>query len=238
MSRLNKNNDMLNIFTKLTLIFYQFAVTVMYFKPLVIILIFAMLSVSCSTINFATEPDFTKRDYSKFNYYLAKNSSKIILLNEEELSVHYANVKGDSLYYCAENDTLSIPLANVEKVVIKNWFGAIAEGFFLGLGTTILSAYIYIRLACDGSDFGAAFAAGSVGLLVGIFTLVLVVIYGGKSEYIFNQLNNNSNENGLSDEVKIRQMENFKKQIEYFEEKAKRDSTYLGTNWLAIFISK
>jgi hypothetical protein len=33
-------------------------------------------------------------------------------------------------------------------------------------------------------------------------------------------------------------MENFKKQIEYFEEKAKRDSTYLGTNWLAIFISK
>lgn len=192
------------------------------FKSLVLILIFAKLSVSCSTINFATQPDIAKRDYSKFNYYCSKNSSKIIFLNGDNLSVNYANVKGDSLFYCAEYDTLSSPLTVVEKVVIKHWIGAIAEGFFLGFGTSILSAFIFVRLAGAGDDLGTALVGASVGILVGFATLVFGIIYGGKSEYIFNDANYNYGD------VNFRKEQNFKKQIEYFKEKAKRDSTNLG----------
>ncbi|PIQ09811.1 MAG: hypothetical protein COW71_04840 [Ignavibacteriales bacterium CG18_big_fil_WC_8_21_14_2_50_31_20] len=195
----------------------------MSYKIITMILIISILTISCSATNFATQKDIAKRDYSKFNYYCAKNSSKIIFLNGDDLSVNYANVKGDSLYYCAENDTLSSPLTVVKKVVIKHWIGAIAEGFFLGFGTTILSALIFVKLAGDGGDLGAALVGASVGLLVGIFTLVFGIIYGGKSEYIFNDVNHEK------EEVKFRQMENYKKQIKYFEEKAKLDSTNLGS---------
>lgn len=183
------------------------------FKSLVLILIFAIFTMSCSTINLTTNKDASPIDYSNFNHYCSRNSSKIIFLNGDDLSVNYANVKGDSLYYCAENDTLSIPLADVEKVVIKHWIGAIAEGFFLGFGTTILSAFIFVKLAGVGGDIGPAFVGASVGLLVGFVTFVLGIIYGGKSEYIFNNKAN------------YERIEYYKN---YHKIKAKRDSTNLG----------
>ena len=200
------------------------------FKSLVLILIFAILSVSCSTINFSTQPDVTKRNYSNFNYYCSKQSSKIIFLNGENISVKYANIKGDSLYYCAENDTLSSPINVVEKVVIKRWIGAIAEGFFLGLATTIFTAFIFIKLASGEGDLGAALVGISVGLLAGFVTLILGIIHGGKSEYIFNGDYVEFDEtNEINEEVRIRMLENYKKQIKYFEEKTKQDSTNLGS---------
>ena len=182
------------------------------FKLLVLILIFAIFTMSCSTINLTTNKDASPIDYSNFNHYCSRNSSKIIFMNGDDLSVNYANVKGDSLYYCAENDTLSSPLTVVEKVVIKHWIGAIAEGFFLGFGTTILSGAIASKAA--GGGFGGALFGASVGLIVGFVTLVFGIIFGGKSEYIFN------------DKANYEQIEYYKN---YHKIKAERDSTNLGS---------
>jgi len=135
MSRLKLHADKFLLFIILLQIFYQFIETVMGFKSLVLILIFAILSVSCSTINFATEPNVGNRDYSMFNYLASKHNSTIFLLNGDDIEAEYVFVKNDSLHYVAVLDTLSVPLTTIERVEISQLGKKIASGFFMGIVT-------------------------------------------------------------------------------------------------------
>ena len=222
MSRLKLHADKFLLFIILLQIFYQFIETVMGFKSLVLILIFAILSVSCSTINFATQQDIAKRDYSMFNYLGSKHNSKIFLLNGEEIAAEYVFVKNDSLYYVAVLDTLSVPLTTIERVEISQLGKNIAYGLIVGVLSFIVSSVALSKVIVLDGGFGniltIPFAAG-----LGVAGLILGLNYGGKSEYIFHEVNHKN------DEVKIRQMENYKKRIEYFKEKAKQDSTNLDS---------
>lgn len=206
------------------------------FKSLVLILIFAILSASCSAINFATQPDFTKRDYGMFNYLGSKHNSKIIFLNGDEIDAEYVFVKNDSLYYVAIQDTLSNPLTDIEKVEISQLGIKIATGIFMGTITFFVSGFSAgaIYSAIHGDSLSVLFIGIIVGSLLGLAALVLGTIYYGESGYIFNEVHDKKDENhekginNIDEEVRLRQMENYKKQIKYFEEKAKRDSTNLG----------
>jgi len=212
MSRLKLHADKFLLFIILLQIFYQFIETVMGFKSLVLILIFAILSVSCSTINFATEPNVGNRDYSMFNYLASKHNSTIFLLNGDDIEAEYVFVKNDSLHYVAVLDTLSVPLTTIERVEISQLGKKIASGFFMGIVTFFVSGFS--AGAIYGDSLGGLLVGLTIGSALGLVALVLGTIYYGETEYIFN------------DKANYEQIEYYKN---YHKIKAERDSTNLGS---------
>lgn len=158
------------------------------YKALLFILIISLLSISCSAINYSNQPNNSDRDYSTFNRLGAKHSSKIILLDDEIFATNFVRAEGDSLHYYFSSDTLSVPLSSVEKVMIKRWAVGIVSGLVAGTVVMLISGYAITQL--NGGDFGASLLGAGSGLLLGLTTLILGIIYGGNSEYIFNKKTN------------------------------------------------
>jgi hypothetical protein len=175
------------------------------FKSLIMILIISILSISCSTVNFTSQPDVTTRDYSRLNYLGSKHNSKIFLLDGEDISTKYIFVNGDSLFYKSSQDTLSIPLMDIEKVEQKNWTLAGGNALVFGLGASLVT---FTLMKDDAESPGLGFVVLGYAALVGLSAFVLGIIYGGENEYIFNDKNDYE-------------------QIEYLKEQARRDSTNL-----------
>lgn len=63
------------------------------FKILVSFLILALVLMSCSSINFIDQPDYSKRDYHEFNSYGSEYSSIIYLLDDSEIKTEYVFAK-------------------------------------------------------------------------------------------------------------------------------------------------
>jgi len=179
------------------------------FKPLVIILIFAMLSVSCSTINFATKPDLSEKYYIMLNDSGKKYPSIISLISGEIIKSNYVDIQNDVLKFENKNDTLSVPINQIEKIVIKRGVVALVSGLGLALISFVLATKIAFNNSAD-IDSSIKF-----GVISSISSFIFGVGFCGDTEYIFN---GNAN---------YEQSEYYKN---YQKIKAKRDTINLGTN--------
>ena len=158
------------------------------FKSLVLILIISTISMSCSAVNYSTQPNSSERDYELFNNLGSKNSSRIYLLSDEEISTKYVFAKNDSLYYATLQDTLSIPIADIERVKNKNWKSAGGNGLVFGLATTLVSGGLMIASSPEESEsIGLGLVIVGLAVLSGLTVFILGVTYGGETEFIFNE---------------------------------------------------
>lgn len=187
------------------------------FKSLIMILIISITTTNCTTVNFVSPQDNSEKDFSMFNHLGSGRKSNIFLLNGEEISTKYVMVKNDSLFYSDFQDTLSISLSEIERVQIIHLGKKIGFGLVAGIVSFVVST-LAITFAIGGDGTGILLAM-PFGAILGVAIFIHELAYGGIIEYNFNY---------EFDDVKRRQMENYKKQIKYFEEKVKRDSTNLG----------
>jgi len=144
--------------------------------------------IQCTAVNYSSEPNFSNRDYSTFNRLGKKYSSTIFLLKGSEIKTNYIYAKNDSLSYSLENDTLTISVNEIEKIIFKQWTGAIAFGAIAGIVASFASGGIIYALVGDG--LGESILISMVGIIFGLSAFVFGVIYGGKTKYIFNDKTN------------------------------------------------
>ncbi len=181
------------------------------YKIFIFILIISILSTGCSAVNYSTEPDNFQRDYSSFNKYGGNHNSIIFLLDGEKYTTNYVNVVGDSLHFLLNRDTLSIPISSVKNVIMKKWGKGIFIGLAAGLATTLVIGYAVVQL--NGPGLGGALLGAGSGLLAGIVSSILGVIYGSDSNFIFN------------DNLSYEKIEYYKN---YHKKKVRQDSTNIG----------
>ena len=153
------------------------------FKTVVLLLIISIFSISCSSIDFTIQNEIN-RDYSTFNYLGERHISKIILLNGEEIETEYVFAKNDSLFYCIEADTLSLPLTTIERVEITQTGKKIASGLLAGT-SSFLVLMLAVGLAIGGDGFGIIVAI-PVGIAFGVGGFIIGLNNGGDTTYIFN----------------------------------------------------
>jgi len=155
------------------------------YKTLVLILIISLLSISCSAVNYSTQPNYSERDYSEFNKIGQKHRATILLLNGNEITTNFVSAENDSLIYHANKDIVSIPLSKIEKVVFKKWVTTIAFASIIGIAGVVVPIGIAHSLERNGSDLYLYVAL--MGLIVGLSAFVLGIIYGGETTYVFNE---------------------------------------------------
>ena len=102
------------------------------FKTLVLILIFSVFSISCSSITYTKNQEYLERDYGKLNLLGAKYSSIIHLLNGQTIRTNLVNAKVDSLRFDKNGSFQSIHLSELEKVEILSIGDRIGSGLLWG----------------------------------------------------------------------------------------------------------
>ncbi len=164
-------------------------------KLIAVFLMFSIFLLSCSTIDYSQLPSGKEINFEEINTRASKNNSTITLLNGKIIKAEFLVVKGDSLIYHAEEDTLSISLSEIEKVEMKDGIGAITGGIIFGIFVTIIVGSVTFLLV-DASQSDKSQLSGIVGLISGITATVLGILNFGEFEFIFND-KNDKEENDL-----------------------------------------
>lgn len=155
------------------------------FKVLVMVLILSFISMSCSTINFNKNVEYSDRDYRKLNSLGAEYSSIIYLLNGKTIRSKLVKAKVDSLHFEKNGSFISIHQSEVEKVEILSFGDRIGNGFFWGsmgllVGVASISTFLFL-----GSEGGALIA---IIPTIGLSITGLIWGYStGNQEFVFNK---------------------------------------------------
>ena len=183
------------------------------YKISIFILIISVLSIGCSAVNFSNQPNYSERDYRLFNKLGSQYSSTIYFLNGDTIKTNYLFAKQDSVLHLSNNDTLSIPQTDIEKIEINMFGKKIANGLFYG---ALSYAFFFLggALAVSGDAFAMSFLVLPTSAILGIAGATLGYFYGDEKTYIFNNKSN------------YEQIEYYKR---YHERKAERDSTNMGS---------
>lgn len=138
-------------------------------KHLSFLLLLIFFVYACTPAKFIVDPN-NDNNITKFNNIVEGNNNRIYLQNDEIIYPEKLHIKGDSLFYEDDSNSLSLPTSEVYYV----WTATRPKVTTI-IGLPILAAGIISIATLDDSGYGAYVKAyyGGLGVALGAFILVI-----------------------------------------------------------------